>query len=455
MGDKFEMCSMKTLIFEMEICKKAGDLKGDTPEEEYKFYLMTYLKNIEYIKELFEIYPVLLRILFETIQIIAKNYVEILQRLENDKEDIIQILLDGKEYNEIEFMSGSLSDSHKGAKGVYHITLDNGIKILYKPHTLECEVNYQKMLREAMAACGLEMKEYAVISRENYGWCQYVNYDTYKNMEELNKYYKRVGITICINHVLRTNDLHYENIIASGEYPIIIDLETIMTNRHIERDDTATGIIQDILTDSVLNSGILPHYIWNEPGKIGINISALSGNEGQICPIQIAKIVDSKTSNMRIEYEYPKSSGKNNLATVNGEFIEPNVFKNSIAEGFSECYRYVANNKAYIQIYLEKFKNSNVRYLVRDTQQYSLMLRASYHPSLLQSASDSELFFYSLFKYVDLNDRYRKKQQIMKFRIWFWVISRIFITKQLEQVFFLLEEKKLEISLIRIVFLRY
>ena len=158
-----------------------------------------------------------------------------------------------------------------------------------------------------------------------------------------------------------------------------------------------------------MNSGILPHYIWNEPGKIGINISALSGNEGQICPIQIAKIVDSKTSNMRIEYEYPKSSGKNNLATVNGEFIEPNVFKDSIAEGFSECYRYVANNKAYIQIYLEKFKNSNVRYLVRDTQQYSLMLRASYHPSLLQSASDRELFFYSLFKYVDLNDRYRKK----------------------------------------------
>lgn len=409
LADKFEMSSLKTLIFEMDVCKKLEELKGETPEEEYECYLNKFLKDKEYVKELFSVYPVLLRILFETIQVITNNYIEILQHLETDKEDIIRKLLDGRRFDEIKYMSGSLSDSHKGAKGVYHITLDNGIKIIYKPHTLECEINYQKMLQEVMDECGLEMRKYAIISRENYGWCQFVNYNTCKNEEELERYYKRIGIIICINYILRTNDLHYENIIASGEYPIIVDLETIMTNKHIKNDDSATEIIQEMLTDSVLNSGILPHYIWNAPGKIGINISALSGGEGQTCPIQVAKIVDSKTSNMHIEYEYPKSFGKNNLATINGEFIDPHVFKDSIAEGFSACYRYIVNHIDYVQNFLGKFRYADARYLIRDTQQYSLLLRASYHPTLLQSAADRELFFYSLFKHVDLDDSYRKE----------------------------------------------
>ena len=49
-----------------------------------------------------------------------------------------------------------------------------------------------------------------------------------------------MGIIICVNYILRTNDLHYENIIAHGEFPVIVDLETIMTNDHVKQENSAT-----------------------------------------------------------------------------------------------------------------------------------------------------------------------------------------------------------------------
>lgn len=409
LSDKFETISLRTLIFEMNLCKEAGELKGDTPEEEYYYFQENYLKNVKYIEELFEIYPVLLRCLMETIDMVTKNYIEILQHLKADKLEIVKELSCNKDFKQIKKMSNSLSDSHKGAKGVYNITLDNDVKILYKPHSLVTEINYQLLVKKVMMECGCPMECYGIVSKDTYGWCEFVDYKSCSSMQELKRYYKRMGIIICVNYILRTNDLHYENIIANGEFPIIVDLETIMTNIHIKRENSATEKIQEILSDSVLNSGILPHYIWNQPGKIGINISALSGDEGQVCPIQVAKIVEPRTSNMRIEYEYPKSLGKKNLATIAGKFIEPQNFKEDIAEGFCACYKYFTNNQSEVLKYLALFKDINVRYLVRDTQQYSLMLRASYHPSLLQKAEDRELFFYNLFKNVNLSDQYRKR----------------------------------------------
>lgn len=409
LSDKFETISLRTLIFEMNLCKEAGELMGNTPEEEYQYFQKNFLNNTEYIEELFETYPVLLRCLMETIEMVTKNYIEILQHLKADKLEIVEKLSHNKDFQQIKKMSSSLSDSHRGAKGVYNITLDNDVKILYKPHCLITEVNYQLLVNKVMMGSGYPMECYGIVSKDTYGWCEFVDYKSCNNIQELHHYYKRMGIIICVNYILRTNDLHYENIIAHGEFPVIVDLETIMTNVHVRQENSATEKIQEILTDSVLNSGILPHYIWNQPGKIGINISALSGDEGQVCPIQVAKIVEPRTSNMRIEYEYPKSLGKKNLATLDGEFIEPQNFKEDIAEGFCACYDYFTNNQSEVLKCLVLFKDVNVRYLVRDTQQYSLMLRVSYHPSLLQKSEDRELFFYSLFKNVNISDQYRKK----------------------------------------------
>lgn len=95
-----------------------------------------------------------------------------------------------------------------------------------------------------------------------------------------------------------------ENVIAAGEYPIIIDAETILDNRRRGRTNSAKEEINYILHESVLYSGLLPHYRFSNLGQ-GVDMSAIKGSEGKEYPIVIPKIADLCTSNMRFVYEHP------------------------------------------------------------------------------------------------------------------------------------------------------
>ncbi len=49
--------SLSTLIFEMYLLKMQEKLKGNNEKEEYEDYNKRFLGNVEYVKELFSIYP--------------------------------------------------------------------------------------------------------------------------------------------------------------------------------------------------------------------------------------------------------------------------------------------------------------------------------------------------------------------------------------------------------------
>ena len=46
---------------------------------------------------------------------------------------------------------------------------------------------------------------------------------------ELQNFYIRFGEILALSYILNATDLHMENLIAYGEYPVIIDLETFYT----------------------------------------------------------------------------------------------------------------------------------------------------------------------------------------------------------------------------------
>ena len=53
--------------------------------------------------------------------------------------------------------------------------------------------------------------------------------------EEIRRYYRRTGHLLCLVYALNGSDFHYENLIADGEHPVPIDLETICHHRHENR----------------------------------------------------------------------------------------------------------------------------------------------------------------------------------------------------------------------------
>lgn len=101
-----------------------------------------------------------------------------------------------------------------------------------------------------------------------------------------------------LGYTLGVTDLHGENVMAHGEHPVIIDLETcpgyiIQTEESSVRRKTET-----LLAKSVLHTGILPVLTWGA-GKEAVILSAV--NTGKIVtPFRVPAV--KKSRNVRNVY---------------------------------------------------------------------------------------------------------------------------------------------------------
>ena len=92
---------------------------------------------------------------------------------------------------------------------------------------------------------------------------------------------------MAILYLTRTNDIHHENLIASGEWPVLIDTDTLFYPGFLDLDE-AWGTSERQYTElaieeSVLSSGLLP--LWD---NINSNLRDSSGmshlNEEAVTP---------------------------------------------------------------------------------------------------------------------------------------------------------------------------
>lgn len=392
--------SLGTLMFEMYLCKEQNQLIGKNSKEEYAHYNQHYLGDKQYIEELFKIYPCLERMIWESILYLTRNYESIVERLNKDHNLIVQEICSGTQFTNILKMQSNISDSHKKGKTVAVITLDNGMKVVYKPRSLAAEKSYQRFLNYISVGCHLKSFFFKIVDCGNYGWEAYVKGESCSNMIQLQNYYYRFGILILINYILNANDLHEENLIAAGEYPVVIDAETILDNHKMLDNKTSRSIINERIRDSVLFSGLLPHYRFSEKGK-GIDMSAIKGIEGEEYPILIPRMTAIGTSNMHYEYVHPIKTANNNLATLNGEFISPSKFIEIIDKGFRDAYSFILKNKDKTLDFVNMFNNTEVRHLIQDTQRYSMILHTSYHPDFLQDSAYRQLALCTVIQHID------------------------------------------------------
>ncbi len=56
---------------------------------------------------------------------------------------------------------------------------------------------------------------------------EYIEATPCENEDQIMRYYERLGQLIAITFLLSGNDFHKENIVANGEFPYLIDLETL------------------------------------------------------------------------------------------------------------------------------------------------------------------------------------------------------------------------------------
>lgn len=389
LAGQLQSVCLRTLIAKMHSDKEAGKLEGNNPEEEYTFFCRAIAGKEDFAKELFINFPVLKACVEKKMAYAITYYTEVVNDFYKDREEIKKRLCPGA--NRITKISGGFSDVHNHGRQVLRIRLDNDCEILYKPHSMENEKIYSKLLKWLSVKTGISQLEYDFLSYSKHSWCRIVKDDVCHSQTELKNYYRRLGVQIFLTYFLGTKDLHYENIIAAGEYPALIDLETLVHIRHAQKTQTAREEILYELSQSALYSGLLPVYHWNKDGK-GVDSSGISGNSGQKYPFKIAVVAKARTSEMHIEYRYPVSKKARNLATLEGEFYPPYLYKSQILHGFTDAYHRVMADKEVFRDLLKDLYSTESRYLIADTQRYSMLLSGSYHPSLLMKSGEREKF---------------------------------------------------------------
>ena len=403
---KIKTISIRTLINEIHFLKAEGYLKGCNPQEEYEYYQENYLTDINYIYEICENYPVMLREILETIVSFSDFLTGVLNELQEDKEEIVRKIF-GEPFDEIISIDADIADSHQNSKTVIKFTFDNGKSVIYKPHSLTNEIFYQNFVNWIYERGSIPEFSRRILDRGNHGWEEVILHKSCLNIQEIKHYYTRMGINLFAAYLLKTSDLHYENLIAHGEFPVIIDLETL-TGTEPEAENTAEGEVKKALRESVLYLGLLPVFHWEAKGK-GVNVSGISGGAGQKLPFKIPYLKNNRTSAISIEYRYPKTHGGKNLPSLNGRDISGSQFTVDLLTGFQLAYTSSIEKKGELKELLKEIKNSNSRYLVRDTQHYSSLLTASYHPDFMMDGSDRNILFYQLFENCNYDVQFRNK----------------------------------------------
>ncbi len=383
----------RTLILEINIARMEGRLTGETPEQRFQSFLQG-LQQPETRRTLLSEYPVLARRLHEGLENWQEASFEFLQRL---TADFSQLEKSFGPLGTLQSLHGNLGDAHRHGRSVIAAEFSAGIKVVYKPRSLTLDQKFQDFVGWMQTQqATLDLKTYKILDRGNYGWCEFVVFKGCGSEDEIERFYERQGVWLALFYILGGTDLHLENVIASGEYPINIDLETLFHPHFLPAEASQSDeLAMETLSDSVLSIGLLPSPVHMDDGQI-MDKSGLGASENQTLNFQVDGVTNSNSDEIRIVKVPGRIGEVHSSPVLNGKAIEPQLYRAFVKKGFAEAYAFFQARRAEIEGHLESFKNIPTRIVLRPSSTYGLLLAEGLHPKMNRNSLERELLFNQL-----------------------------------------------------------
>lgn len=350
--------------------------------------------SVHGVRQLIEEYPVLGRVVVNVADLWARAETRLARRYLADRMAIAGFLGISADELKLSAVVPGLGDPHRGLQTVHAFTTVNGGKFLYKPtdcRMFEGAAAFLRWVRGHDPALGFRVPR--VLTRDGYGWVEYVRREECKTEEEIADFYTRIGSMVAISWILGSSDLHSENLIASRGEPILVDLETIVGTRagDIRRTPSGEPLLPRMLQSSVLRTGLLPTRV---PVAVDIttDMSALGARPGATMPIEAW--CDAGTTSMhreRIDVERPFPASAPGLR--DGELPRAEDYVSQIEAGFIQTCRLFLRQKAYLESEgsaLRDLGRGLYRVLFRHTGAYGRLAQQLNHPDLLTDGVDRD-----------------------------------------------------------------
>lgn len=391
----FLTCSLKVFTLELHVARLQGKLSGRTSEERFDEFVNMLLCQ-DQLSILLAEYPVLARQLQLAADFWVSNSLEMFERLCADWPELCALFAVDGDPGQLSEITGGVGDTHCGGHTVTALRFSSGLRLVYKPRFLMVDMHFQELLRWLNERG--DHPPFRLINlmvRERYGWSEFIQAESCASVAEVERFYERLGAYLAVLYVLDATDFHFENLIAAGEQPMLIDLEALFHPR-IGSSDNIPLPLQPFQR-SVMRVGLLPGRVFSKNEYAGLEVSGVGGYGGQQSLYPVAQWKKLNTDEMHLVREHTTLAGQHNRPRLQGEEVDVLDYNQAIMRGFASMYRLLMREReALIAGPLQRFASDEVRLVVRPTAYYTQLLQESFHPDLLHDALDHERYFDNL-----------------------------------------------------------
>jgi type 2 lantibiotic biosynthesis protein LanM len=404
----------RTLVLELNVARIQGQLQGESPEERFTSFIDRLsndrLSNPGNVNALWEEYPVLARQLVLSLEQWAGNSIEFLERLADDWLEIQEQFNPEAPGSLINLRTGA-GDRHNNGHSVSIAEFESGLHLVYKPRSLAVDRQFQRLLEWINARRpDLAFRTLDIIEKQHHGWVGYVDSHPCDSEEEIRRFYQRQGGYLAILYMVHATDFHFENLIACGEDPVLVDLESLFHPNLFPPNDAGKDPLffaYEELSNSVFRIGLLPfRFAVNEEQQEGVEISGLGGAGKQKTPYPVGAWEGVATDEMRFVRKRVEMPPQRNRPRLQNAEVNALDYQHEIISGFADIYKLLEQNRSELlapDSPLAPFADLPVRCIARPTQVYGSLLTESYHPNLLRDALDRERLFDNLWSETDKN----------------------------------------------------
>ena len=330
-------------------------------------------------RRLFEDKPVLLRLIASVTRQWIDTSREFVLRLDADLATIRRATLHVGADSRVAKIEGDLSDPHNSGHSVQIVSFEDGSRIVYKPKDLRLDVAWYALVeRLNRAEPPLELKAVRTISRDGYGWTEFIDHAGCADQEGCQRFFRRAGAWLALFHCFAANDMHQENMIAAGDHPVPIDLETILqapAEEHKAQDPEAQAFdaAMETVANSVMMVGLLPAY-GRSPDN---NVFAIGGMTADWNSKTKVKWNNINSDEMRPAKSKEVGKTTPNLPHIDGRYAKFGDYIDDFIAGFEDYAKFLLHQSRDAKQggLFDGFTGVPVRKVIRATRFYYMLLQ--------------------------------------------------------------------------------
>ncbi|MCE9573141.1 MAG: type 2 lantipeptide synthetase LanM [Deltaproteobacteria bacterium] len=312
---------------------------------------------------------------------------ELLTRASADAALLADTFNGGRALGRLARVEAMLGDRHRDGRTVAALTFASGVTVVYKPRRLGLEHAFAGFLAWCNQHSGLlPLRAPQIATRDDYGWVEFVAAAPCRDAGEVIRFHERAGMLLAIFYLLGESDCHSQNLIAVGEHPMPLDLETLLRPERTPAAARGFDVRVELVHD-VARTAMLPFWARSREGG---GISDKPYPEGAL-----AGGVGRRPANQ------PR---------LGGRAVDSAAHVDDVVRGFTAMYRFFQRHKRALASAtgpLAVFAAPHaIRYIARGTGIYELLQSSALHPDYLRDGRERAITLDSLSR-VRLGDPQR------------------------------------------------